>query len=91
MRVDRFSRNLVYSPVVSASELKVYGTYFRRDRNSGRHLLFGRTAPVIGEISFHRRHPPMARPNETHERESLNRIIHISFLTPLTESHKSSC
>jgi hypothetical protein len=53
------------SLVVAAGELEMHGPYLRLERSRSRGLLLGRSTPVINQVSFHRRHPPMARLNET--------------------------
>jgi hypothetical protein len=49
--------------------------------------LFGKSTSIINQVCFHAGHPPMARPNDAADSESLNRSYpHIieAAVNPLT-------
>jgi hypothetical protein len=61
------------SLVIAACKIEMDPADLGVARRRCRRRLFGRSPPIIDKISFHRRHPPMARPEPTLTRESLNR------------------
>ena len=76
--------------LVAALQFEVDCTDFRMERCLGGGALLGRTAPVIGEVRFHNRHPPMARSAKRPDASRSNRIIHISLVAVLTDSLRST-
>ena len=76
--------------IIIAGKFKMDGTHLVVECGRGCSPLRGRSTPVINQVSFHSRHPPMAGLNETQQCESLNRLSDISSVGPLTHSLRSS-
>ena len=54
--------------VIADSEIEMDRAHSLASRSRGRGPLLCRSTPVINQIRFHCRHPPMARPNERNMR-----------------------
>lgn len=54
--------------VIAHGKIEMDGAYCVAGRSRGRGPLLCRSTPVINQIRFHCRHPPMARPNERNMR-----------------------
>jgi hypothetical protein len=52
--------------------------------------LLGRSSTIINQVSFHGRHPPMARLNETHTASRCTGFTHIALVAALTDSFRLS-
>ena len=50
--------------------------------------LLGRSSTIINQVSFHGRHPPMARLNETHIASRCTEVTHIALGATLTDSFR---
>ena len=54
--------------VIADSKIEMDSAHSLARRGRGRGPLLCRSTPVINQVRFHRRHPPMARPNDRNMR-----------------------